>query len=465
MKKKKVIDIYPPHTLEKTKPSLIVGKKEESVLIKIEPKLKKRMVEEEPERIRSEEDKIIAELSSYESPLAKELPRLAKLSLKTKLLSIIIPIICIGLFYYLGFAVLTKAEIDITAKKLNLSLDNFEVLIDKNVSESNYSQKVIPGNLFVFPESYEQEFQSTGQGKDEVRAKGVITIINNYSSSPQILVATTRFETSDGKIFRLDSRVVIPGASSKDGKLQPSSIDVNVTADKPGPDYNISACTDSCKFTIPGFKGTDKFEGFYGISSKPMTGGSLGSVPMVTADDLKNSENTILEVINQKISEDVQTKIPSTLAIIDGAKSGVKIEKLTSDVSIGDFRQTFKVTAAGEVSVIAFRNEDLINLVQNQFNAQKPDKYDYCQNPTIEYLRVNPDFKTGSLKLTLSVKQIICFHLNTDEIKSSIAGKNQQELTVVLNSLDGVEQVKAKLFPFWLKSVPKNLNKINIKID
>lgn len=132
-----------------------------------------------------------------------------------------------------------------------------------------------------------RNLKSTARAKTKLEPRGLLPSLIIILPSPQILVATTRFETSDGKIVCLDSRVVVPGATTKDGQLQPSSIDVNVTADQPGPDYNIPACTDPCKFTIPGFKGTDKFEGFYGISKNPMTGGNLGSVPMVTADDLK----------------------------------------------------------------------------------------------------------------------------------------------------------------------------------
>jgi len=463
-KKKKVLDIYPPHTLEKKaeepKPeNVLYQEKEENITIHIA-----RLVEEEPEKISLEEEKTIEEPEVYEAPFqAGETRRKIKIK---KLFSIILPLIFLGLFYYLGFVVLTKAEVLITAKKLTLSLDNEQILIDKNIAGANYSQKVIPGNLFIFPENNETEFKSTGQGKDEQKAKGVITIINNFSSAPQILVATTRFEAPDGKIFHLDSRIVIPGATMKDGKLESSSIDVNVTADQPGPEYNIPSCNDNCKFTIPAWKNRPElFNGFYGISNKPMAGGNLGSVPMVTAEDLKNAENSILEVIGNKINEDLKTKIPNNLKILDGAKSGIKIVKLSSDVSVGDFRQSFTVTAAGEIRVIAFSEQDLIDFIKSLFNAQKPEKYDYCGDPIIEYKDIKPDFEKGTLKVTMSVKQTFCYHLESDEIKKDVVGKNQKELEVILKSMDGIETGKVRLFPVWLKKVPLNLNKIKITID
>jgi len=471
-KKKKVVDIYPPHTLEKNQ---LTGKEEEeNIMIHIEsislsqekPRLsarQARLVEEEPEKISLEEEKTIEEPEVYEAPFQPEETRIK--TKRKKLFSIILPFIFISLFYYLGFVALTKAEILITSKKLTLSLDNDQVLIDKNIAEANYSQKVIPGNLFIFPENEEKEFKSTGQAKDEQQAKGIITIINNFSSSPQILVATTRFEAPDGKIFRLDSRIVIPGATMKDGQLEPSSIDVNVTADKPGPEYNIPGCSDNCKFTIPGFKGTPKFDGFYGISNKPMTGGSLGSVPMVTAEDLKKAEDTILESISNKINEDLKNKIPNNPKILDGAKSSIKIVKLSSDVSVGDFRQSFTVTAAGEIRVIAFREQDLIEFIKSRFEAQKPEKYDYCGSPSIEYNDLKPDFEKRTLKLTISVKQTVCYRLSQEEIKKDVAGKNQKELEVILKSMDGIETGKVRLFPVWLKKVPTNFKKINIIVN
>jgi len=196
-----------------------------------------------------------------------------------------------------------------------------------------------------------------------------------------------------------------------------------------------------------------------------MTGGSLGSVPMVTAEDLKKAEDAILENIKNKINEDLKNKIPNNLKIIDGAKSGIKITKVSSDVSIGDFRQSFTVTAAGEIRVIALREQDLIGFIRIQFDVKKPEQYDYCGDPTIEYKDIKPDFEKGTLKLIISVKQTICYHLSQDEIKKDVAGKNQKELEIILKSMDGIEEIKVNLFPFWIKKVPTNFNKIKIFID
>ncbi|MGC8651009.1 MAG: hypothetical protein ACP5RX_00020 [Minisyncoccia bacterium] len=491
--KKKILDIYPPHTFTKKEAEVNEPSKDndvfhyreetENIIIRIEPQPikkeeKKEEKEEEKASLQEKPTTIEEELRSIgienEEPIIKpesyessdfQTSRLQE-PRKNRIPFVVLSLVFLGLVYYLGFFALAKAEVSITSKKLTLSLNNQAVLVDKNISASNLNQNTIPGNLFIFPENAERDFNSTGQGKDERKAKGTITIINNFSTLSQILVANTRFQTPDGKIFRLDSRIAIPGATTQDGKLIPSSIDASVTADQPGPNYNIPPCTDKCKFTIPGFQGTPKFEGFYGQSKSPMTGGSLGSTPMITNDDIKNAEDIILKTINDKIAEDLKNKIPNNLTILDGAKSSTNITNLSDGgVSAGDFRQTFTVQATGEVKVIAFREQDLIDLIRNQLNSQKPEQYDYCGNPTINYINIKPDFNAGTMKIILNATQTLCYHLDPQSIKKDIMGKNQKDLEMIFKSMDGVESSKIKFYPLWIKKVPNTLNKIKVSID
>ena len=102
------------------------------------------------------------------------------------------------------------------------------------------------------------------------KASGIITVFNEYSSDSQRLVASTRFLSSSGKIFRAIEDIYIPGAQLNDDEIIPSSIDVEVVANYLGAEYNIGPSD----FTIPGFKGTVKYAGFYGKSNTAMNGGS-----------------------------------------------------------------------------------------------------------------------------------------------------------------------------------------------
>lgn len=106
--------------------------------------------------------------------------------------------------------------------------------------------------------------------KSGTKASGTITAFNEYGSESQLLIASTRFLSSNGKIFRTTKDIYIPGANIIDDEIIPSSIDVEVMADYWGSEYNIGPSD----FTIPGFKGTVKYVSLYGKSDTAMSGGS-----------------------------------------------------------------------------------------------------------------------------------------------------------------------------------------------
>jgi len=103
-----------------------------------------------------------------------------------------------------------------------------------------------------------------------MKASGTIIVFNEYSSDSQLLIASTRFLSSNGKIFRTTKNIYVPGTKTENDEIIPGSIDVEVLADYWGDEYNIG----SSDFTISGFKGTAKYTDFYGKSNTAMSGGS-----------------------------------------------------------------------------------------------------------------------------------------------------------------------------------------------
>lgn len=472
-KRRKVKDIFPPHEL---KPSFFSEAPEEieepEIQEEEESQISLEMQEESititQMEINPERQEEIRKLKEEKQP---EEARIIDSSIQEKkkkgqkiFFYFMIPVV-MALLYYIGFIGLARAEIMITSRKMEVPFTK-EILIDSNVSSIDTTKAIIPGNLFSFNSTETEEFASTGRGKDEQKAKGIITIYNNYSTAPQILVATTRFETPDNKIFRLDSRTVIPGATTENGKLVPSTIDVRVTADKPGPDYNIQPCNlPECKFTIPGFEGMPEFDGFYGVSKNSMTGGSLGSVPVVSSADIKNAEDVILDKIIKSIDQDLENKIPPGLTILSGAKSGIKISKLSSDAEIGDYVDKFTVEAEVTVKVIAFDENNIIRYIQGVLEEDRDENYSFCKDLEIEYSDLEADFDKGFLRVTIKANQFLCHQLDLEEIKESVIGKNQEELDEIFKNNPGIEEVKIKFWPFWIKKVPNSLQKINILVD
>src|SRR3989344_1440911 len=130
--------------------------------------------------------------------------------------------------------ILPKAEVSLVLEKKDFSFEeNIEVSSKATQTDiSDGTKIVIPGELLTANKNLEMKFVATGKKLTEIKAKGFLTIYNNYDTKSQILVVSTRFQSSDGKIFRLNEQVTVPGAKMENGKLMPVGIEAAVTADK-----------------------------------------------------------------------------------------------------------------------------------------------------------------------------------------------------------------------------------------
>jgi len=102
-------------------------------------------------------------------------------------------------------------------------------------------------------------------------AKGRVEIVNE-SGNGQTLVATTRFLSESGVIFRLDERVFVPAGGR---------VTAAFTADQPGAAGDIPPG----RFTIPGLSASAQSV-IYGLTSAPTSGGLTVSGAAFTEEDL-----------------------------------------------------------------------------------------------------------------------------------------------------------------------------------
>ncbi|OGL73140.1 hypothetical protein A3C96_00980 [Candidatus Uhrbacteria bacterium RIFCSPHIGHO2_02_FULL_60_10] len=127
------------------------------------------------------------------------------------------------------------------------------------------------------------EIQAT-QGK----AKGTITIHNN-TPKDYTFVATTRFLTPEGVLFRMDKTSAIAANETTD---------VAVTADKVGPGGDIGPSS----FTIPGLP-KDLQSQIFGSSENAMTGGG-GTAKAVSAADLEAAKAKLAAKLKAEADKD-----------------------------------------------------------------------------------------------------------------------------------------------------------------
>jgi hypothetical protein len=121
-----------------------------------------------------------------------------------------------------------------------------EVSVDSQFNAQKGTSSTLQYQTVTISKDGKMVVEANGDEYVNTKASGTIIIYNNYSADSQKLVASTRFEAPNGKIFRISQPVTVPG---KKGDT-PGSIEAIITADQAGPDYNVGLVD----FTIPGFK-------------------------------------------------------------------------------------------------------------------------------------------------------------------------------------------------------------------
>ncbi len=358
-----------------------------------------------------------------------------------------------GIFY-----ALPRADITVVTEKIPITFEG-EITVNTHTSQVARAQTEIPGQVFSKDVVKTFEFQATGERNVERKAQGTIQIVNAYSSSPQVLVETTRFETPDGKIFRTRERVVVPGASVSGGSIEPSSIEVPVIADEAGEEYNIGPIE---KFTIPGFKGSDKFEGFYGVSYAPMEGGYRGVAPYPTDDDITTARDSAHAMLKEEAETLLRISVPNEFIIPQGA---LEFEIVDEEIHTSvDEEGMFSIALEGTIRTFAFKEEDVHNVLISRGEKEVPQGY---TRRDTHYTFGSPTISWGEGKMTIPLVYTTTYwhELDADVLKEEIQGLSKERIQETLVMIEGVERVDIQLWPFWVTKTPPRDSRIYIEVE
>jgi len=370
-----------------------------------------------------------------------------------------VPLILILAFLSCYFT-LSKAEIEIWPESEVLTFET-KLTIDKTAENVDFSNKVIPGKIFEAEKTITEEFSSSGTVLKEKKAEGIIRVYNDYSTSPQVLLATTRFVSADGKLFRTPTKITIPGGHYENGKFVPGYLDAQVKADQPGPEYNIGPST----FSIPGFAGTARYTKFYGKSFQAMTGGLKEEESQVTQEDLDQAQKTLEEKALQNCKVALKEKISPEFILLEEILDSEIIETFSLAKPKEELEKfSFQVKAKSQALV--FKSEDVENFARDFILSQIPEsKKIYQESLKINYLPETSDLKLGKIILSLNMEAKIYSDIDQINLKKGLEGKSLAEAKLFLEDQPQITQVLVKFWPFWVKKVPEDIEKIEIKLN
>ena len=412
--------------------------------------------------------KIIREVEEREEPIVSEEKeeRRKKPSLPPKITGVIVAFIVLVLAAGFSYFYLSQAIIDFWPETQTLNFET-KITADTTRETADFDEKIIPGKVFEKEKTLTKIFYSSGKVQKENKAAGTILVYNEYSTDDQPLVPTTRFVSSDGKIFRTPERVTIPGGHYEQGKFVPGEINITVVANEPGSEYNIEPST----FSIPGFAGSALYTKFYARSFQPMTGGFSEEVPQITEEDLESAENILSKQAKEEVEELLKNDLgQQVISEFEFSNKAIKTEviEIFTMAQAGDEAEEFNYQVKVKSETIIFKSKDIEGLVKEYILPQVPEgKKVYEDSLSINYDPETTNLESGKMVLSLDISIKAYSDVNMVALKPGLKERSQLEAKIFLEEQPGVDKVKVKLWPFWVLKVPGSEDKIkfNLNVD
>ncbi len=294
----------------------------------------------------------------------------------------------------------------------------------------------------------------------EEKARGTITVVNNYSADPVKLIANTRFQTPDGLIFRTPIEVKIPGKSgSKAGELA-----VQVVADMAGEKYNVGPVT---KFTLPGLKSTaDMYANVYAKSTTAMVGGFSGQRPAVAPAAFESAKAAVRERLEQQIRTAAQNQtnpdfivLPDLIRITYSSLPPTK----ENDTNV-------RIHERAHVEIPAFPTAIFAQTVAREVSADVDNgaiTFENLDTLTARYVAASstPALGSEAFNFTLEGTSKVVWKVDQTALAEALAGREESSFEAIVGGFSGIDEAYARIQPFWKNSFPADPEDIQIRLE
>lgn len=320
--------------------------------------------------------------------------------------------------------------------------------------------KVLLFSVIKLSEDKGVKTPASGEENVSLKASGTIVVYNNAGKNDQKLIKNTRFQATDGKIFRIPNEIIVPGQKTQNGTTVPGSVETTVVADQPGVNYNI----DLTDFTIPGFKGTPQFTTIYARSKTSMTGGFVGAMKKVSDADLKAANTTLGETLKGELMNQAKAQVPPDFIIYPNLVY----------ISLSNLPQTNPTDSGVTVNLhadlygVMFKKVDLISFLASKKltdTTSNPVNIPDLENLDLTFIGQTAKDLLKADQLNFQVDGTATAVYLTDEnaLRNDLTDKNKSDLDSILKkSYPSILKANAVVRPFWKSSFPSDPSKIKI---
>mgnify|MGYP001604186344 FL=1 len=353
-------------------------------------------------------------------------------------------IIVIIIFILVSFAIFKVLDNFSYAKVIIKSIEKIEDVNYKLKAINNNQKNDLYFEVMTMEYSLQKILPSTSTQYVERKASGTIVIFNKYDSKPLSLKEETRFEASNGKIYKTKDRVVVPG--------NPGSIEVIVYADQPGEEYNIGLSD----FTLPGLKGTARYEKVFARSKTKIEGGYKEQINFASKEDIESARNNLRQSIEKYLRDSISKQKPKDFLMYDGAG---KI-----DFSTMNHPNENEVEEKGIITAYLFNQSNLSDYLVNKKISDKGSMgIDLINIDKLDFELISSNDAGTEIYFNIKGKGHFVWRVDKDSIINDLMNSKDKNIESVFKRYLHIEYAEVNFIPSWWHHIPKDASRIKFE--
>ena len=359
----------------------------------------------------------------------------------------------LGVLVLIGFLVWAiwfapKATINIVAKTANMPISE-RVTLKSDVA-TNADTKTLRVTQQEQKSDVTVEFKATGEKNAGEKAKGTIRLLAGFTGDiGSTIPAGTQIQSASGAKFSTDKSITFTLDNW-------TGADVGVTAVSPG------ASSNGAKGNVSGLPSQ-----ISGSFVDATTGGTDKMVTVVTQEDIDKATDEL----SGKKADDLRSKLNSSFgssSIAIEASFREERSEPSPSTKLGDEATgnvVLKATITGTMLAVDRADVDsfLTSVAKKEIGDKKSQKIykNGAENAKFSQFRESG----GAPSVILSAEVITGPAIDETEVKEQAKGLRYGDIQSKLEAIEGVDSVDTKFSPFWVRTVPNDISRIEVKFD
>lgn len=358
-------------------------------------------------------------------------------------------VLLIGAFVWAHFFAYSGTVL-ITAKTHDEQLNSSVQLVPNKPTDA--SNGIMHSIVESEKKDMSTDFTATGEKEIGEKAEGTVEFSTNaISNVGQTVPAGTELTSSSGMTY-----VTTESATFSLGNS--GGISVGITANDIGDEYN------GATGSMSGVQSDIDTE----ITTSP-TGGSKETIKVVTQEDVQKASEELVDEEDSDMKENLQRKFSKDTYVISDSYEA-KGTEAESSPKVGeeakDGKATLETTMTYTMTGIDY--SDIEQFINEAIQAKLPQENSQRVYEAGEREADISDFNSGednTATISIVATSKVGPDIDTDDIKKRVKGKQFGDIQRDIESISGVNRVDLDIFPFWMKNVPEDVDRITVKFD